>query len=177
MTALSLSRLTDAAGIAKTSFYAFFPSKEALILDLLAEEAPSVHQRVMALLEEPALTAKEALSRVLLALLREYQENPFLARLVQDHTTLESIALRVRPEDLERKANWMERPLRHFFEARIASGDIRALSIDTLMDLIRSVSLLALHRNRFANDDRFWAAAHQVIDLVTEGLTKPEGGK
>jgi AcrR family transcriptional regulator len=176
LSALSLSRLTQTAGVAKTSFYAFFPSKEDLLLDLLAAEAPGFSARVMAPLEDQALSAGAALSKFLHALLAEYRANPFLARLVAEPQTLAAIAMRVRPEDLERKSDWMERPLAAFFAARMSAGEIPPHPIETLMDVVRSVALLSLHRNRYGSDERFEAAAGALIALVADGLTRQETG-
>lgn len=176
LSALSLSRLTQTAGIAKTSFYAFFPSKEDLLLDLLAAEAPGFSARVMAPLEDQAQSAGAALSKFLHALLAEYRANPFLARLVAEPRTLAAIATRVRPEDLERKSDWMERPLSAFFAARMSAGEIAPQSIETLMDVVRSVALLSLHRDRYGSDERFEAAAGALIALVADGLTRQEAG-
>ncbi|KGJ23597.1 TetR/AcrR family transcriptional regulator [Paracoccus sanguinis] len=172
--AVSLSSLTHAAGIAKTSFYAFFESKEALILDLLAAEAPGVSDRVMAPLVDPALPARQALSGFLRALLAEYETNTFLARLVSEPQTLAAMAQRVRPEDLELKAAWLERPLATFLKARIDTGEIVPQPVATLIDVVRSVSLLSLHRDRFGSEQQFNAAAETLIDLVSEGLTRWE---
>lgn len=174
LSAMSLSRLSEAAGIAKTSFYAFFPSKEDLLLDLLAAEAPGFSARVMAPLEDPVRPAGAAISEFLHALLAEYRLNPFLARLVAEPQTLAAIARRVRPEDLERKTTWMERPLAAFFAARIVAGEIAPLPVETLLDVVRSVSLLSLHHDRFDNDARFNAAAGALISLVADGLTRQE---
>ncbi len=168
--AISLSRLSEAAGIAKTSFYAFFPSKEDLLLDLLAGEAPGFSARVMAPLGDPKLPAREALSQFLHALFAEYQTNPFLARLLSEPQTLAAIAQRVRAEDLKRKTTWMEHPLAAFLTARIAAGDIAQQPVELLMDVIRSVSLLSLHRDRFGNDERFEAATSTLIALVADGV-------
>lgn len=173
---VSLMRLSKVAGIAKTSFYAFFPSKEDMLLDLLAAEAPAVSARVMAPLADPRLSTREALSRFLHALLAEYRTNPFLARLVKEPQTLAAIAQRVRAEDFERKTTWMERPLASFFTARIAEGDIAPQPLERLMDVVRSVSLLSLHSDRFASDERFEAAANALIALVTDGLIRQEAG-
>lgn len=172
--AMSLSRLAEAAGIAKTSFYAFFPSKEALLLDLLAAEAPAFGARVMAPLGDPALRAGTALSGFLHALMAEYRANPFLARLVAEPSTLAAIARRVRAEDLEKKVAWMERPLSAFLSARIAAGEIAPLPVQTVVDVIRAVPLLSLHRDRFDTDQRFDAATGALIALVTDGLTRQE---
>lgn len=174
MKALSMSRLTDAAGIAKTSFYAFFPTMEDLILDLLADEAPGVRQRVMSFLEEPALSAPDALSRFLHALLEEYRANPLLARLIREPDTMTAVATRARPEDIAAKAAWMERPLTEFFEAKTATGEIARRPVQTLLDLVRSVSLLSLHRDRFGTDDRFDSAAGAIIEIIVDGMTNTE---
>ncbi|WP_066547645.1 MULTISPECIES: TetR/AcrR family transcriptional regulator [unclassified Sphingomonas] len=172
--AVSLSSLSHAAGIAKTSFYAFFSSKEVLILDLLAAEAEGVTDRVMTPLSDPALSAAQALSTFLHALLAEYETNPFLARLASEPHSLAAIAKRVRPDDLQQKAAWMERPLATFFAERTNSGEICTHSIETLIDVVRSVSLLAVHRDRFDSPQRFQAAAATLIDAVSQGLTRRE---
>lgn len=172
--AVSLSSLSHAAGIAKTSFYAFFESKEELILNLLAAEAPGVSDRVMAPLVDSSLSARQALSGFLRALLLEYETNAFLARLVSEPQTLAAIAQRVRPEDLESKAAWMERPLASFLRARIDTGEVVAQPVETMIDVVRAVSLLSLHRDRFGSEQRFNASADLLIDLVSEGLSRLE---
>lgn len=173
--ALSLSLLTDAAGIAKTSFYRFFDSKEELLLDLLAEEAPGVSERVFAPLRDPGLSTRDALSDFLHALISEYQTNPFLARLIAEPETLAAAATRLRAEDLKRKAEWMERPLTEFLTARMDSGDIVRQPADGLIDLVRSVSLLTLHRDRYPDQRRFNAAVGSLIGFVVDGITRQEG--
>lgn len=173
--ALSLSLLTDAAGIAKTSFYRFFDSKEELLLDLLAEEAPGVSERVFAPLRDPDLSTPGALSDFLHALISEYATNPFLARLIAEPETLAAVATRVRAEDLERKAAWMERPLSEFLAARMDAGDIVRQPPDGLIDLVRSVSLLTLHRDRYPTQRRFDAAVGSLIGFVVDGITRQEG--
>lgn len=173
--ALSLSVLTDAAGIAKTSFYRFFESKEELVLDLLAEEAPGVSERVFAPLRDPDLSTREALSKFLHALISEYLTNPFLARLIAEPETLATVATRVRVEDLERKAAWMEQPLTEFLTTRMDSGDIVRQPAGGIIDLVRSVSLLTLHRDRYPTQRRFDDAVGTLIGFVVDGITQQEG--
>jgi hypothetical protein len=84
--------------------------------------------------------------------------------------------MRVRPEDLERKSDWMERPLAAFFTERMSAGEIAPQPIETLMDVVRSVALLSLHRDRYGSDERFEAAAGMLIALVADGLTGQETG-
>lgn len=172
--AMSLSQLTSAAGIAKTSFYALFPSKEALLLDLLHQEAPGVDARVMSKLADFKMSARDALVAFLTALLHEYASNPFLARLVAEPDVLTAIRRRVRPEDIEQKAIWMQRPITSFFERRILSGEIEKLEQSVLLDLVRSVSLLSLHRDRFETPERFEAVSKHLIQFVADGLLNRE---
>ncbi len=167
--------MTDAAGIAKTSFYRFFESKEELVLDLLAEEAPGVSERVFAPLRDPGLSTRDALSDFLHALISEYATNPFLARLIAEPETLAAVATRVRTEDLERKAAWMEQPLTEFLTARMDSGDIVRQPAEALIDLVRSVSLLTLHRDRYPTQRRFDAAVGALIGFVADGITRQQG--
>lgn len=171
---VSLSRLAEAAGISKASFYAFFPSKEALVLDVLAAEAPGVSARTTAHLADSGLPAREALTRFLTATMQEYATNEVLARLVSEPQSMAAIAQRVRPEDIEAKAAWMERPLVTFFNQRIARGEMPVRPIETLLDLMRSVLLLSLHRGRFEPEPRFGAMSTDLISLVAAGLTGRE---
>ena len=48
----SLDDLVAPAGIAKSSFYAFFDSKEALYLELMLRQAPELHRQLAAVLDE-----------------------------------------------------------------------------------------------------------------------------
>jgi hypothetical protein len=65
-------------------------------------------------------------------------------------------------------------PLATFFAERINSREICPHSIETLIDVVRSVSLLAVHRDRFDSPQRFQAAAATLIDAVSQGLTRRE---
>ncbi len=174
LAAISLSRITDAAGISKSAFYSFYPTKEDLILDLLEAEAPGVSKRVMRPLKDQSLAPSTAISEFLSAMLEEYVSNPFLARLIAEPETLVRISERVRPEDLSNKAAWMERPLAEFFQAKLKSKEIIKLPQQTLLDIVRAVGLLSLHRDRFESDQRFNAVSKAIISFVCEGLVGKE---
>ena len=172
---MSLARMTQAAGVAKTSFYLFFASKEELLLDLLAAEAPRFSDRVMAALRDPEKSTADALKAFLHALLQEYQNNPFLARLIAEPQTMEVIASRVRAEDLLSKTAWMERPLTTFLAERLAAEDIALRPAAQVLDVLRAVALLVLHRDRFSPPQRFAALSSAMIDLIVDGLMRKDG--
>lgn len=62
----SLDELVAPTGIAKSSFYAFFDSKEALYLELMLRQAPQLHNQLAAVLDQ-AENARAALGGFLRA--------------------------------------------------------------------------------------------------------------
>ena len=77
----SLDELVAPAGIAKTSFYAFFDSKEALYLELMLRQAPQLHRQLAAVLDQ-AENARAALSGFLRTTLRMLEDNLLYHRLI-----------------------------------------------------------------------------------------------
>ncbi|WP_145026657.1 TetR/AcrR family transcriptional regulator [Paenibacillus sp. Y412MC10] len=55
----SLEQLTAATGIAKSTFYAFYDSKEAMYLDLLELEAAGMEESVWAAVEKQSSRANQ----------------------------------------------------------------------------------------------------------------------
>ncbi len=159
-----LQALTDAAGIAKSSFYAFFPSKEDLCLALLERLGPAVERRVLAPTRDPDVPAAEALTRMAAELRTVYREEPLLRRLLAHPDDLARVAARVGPEALARKARALA-PLRDYVASAQAAGDLRGdLAADTIVAALQALLLLELHV------DRLGAEHARVTDLWTEAL-------
>src|SRR5512139_730182 len=68
----SLEDITCSAGIAKSTFYVFFESKEALFLEVLAEDGPAVTARMQAELDS-ATDARDGIARLLRAIGHELE--------------------------------------------------------------------------------------------------------
>jgi AcrR family transcriptional regulator len=161
-----LTALTDAAGVAKSTFYAFFDSKEALCLALIADLGPDVEAEVLAPTRDPALAPHEALAAVVRALRRVYAERPLLRRLLTHPDDLRAIAARVGPAELAAKARALA-PLQAFVVAARHDGRLRA-DVDPAVAVaaLQGVLLLELHAARLAPH-------HDVaIELLTDALAQ-----
>lgn len=77
----TVAHLADAAGIAKGSFYAFFESKEHLVLEILEQEARAIRERLLEELDpdaEPAVRTATLMRRSF----EMVDASPFLRRLL-----------------------------------------------------------------------------------------------
>lgn len=165
----SLASLAGAAGVSKSSFYAFFSSKEVLYLELLGELVPGVEARVVAPVIEGSLSARDALATFLRNFLAELEAQPLLQRVLEHPHELRAVAERVGLEELEAKARALA-PL-HAFVARLqAAGGLRAQpSPEVVVGALRAVLVLSLHADTLAPHHTEVLAL--LIDLVATGLT------
>lgn len=161
-----LHALTDAAGIAKSSFYAFFGSKEELWLELLADLAPQVEARVLEPTVDPERPPERSLADLVAELRAVYREEPLLRRLLEHPEDLAAIAARVGPRELAAKGRALA-PLRDFVARAQAAGTLRAdVPVDVVVGALQAVLLLELHA------DRLGAAHDPVVALWTEALAR-----
>jgi TetR/AcrR family transcriptional repressor of nem operon len=79
-TASGVKDITDAAGVPKGSFYAYFPSKEAFAAAILEHYWSDIEARLLPLLDTDGL-AQERITRFFHALADEHEAGDFLARL------------------------------------------------------------------------------------------------
>jgi AcrR family transcriptional regulator len=168
----SLEEITTSAGVAKSSFYVFFASKEQLYLELLAAEAPAIKKRVLAIFEREH-DARKAIESFLRTMFQEFETNLLTKRLITHRDELELIARKVTPEDLERKFTEGQLPVQEFIrrmqkQKKIISGDPAVLE-----GTIRSVFFLLLHQDELGA--HYPAVLEQMIQVVARGLaTKPK---
>ncbi len=161
-----LQALTDAAGVAKSTFYAFFPSKEDLCLALLERLGPEVERRVLAPTRDRERPPAEALAAVVAELRAVYREEPLLRRLLAHPDDLARIAARVGPDALERKARALA-PLRDYVASAQAEGKLRGdVAADTIVAALQALLLLELH------EDRLGAEHEAVTALWTDALAR-----
>jgi AcrR family transcriptional regulator len=158
----SLAELAAAAGIATSSFYAFFPAKEALYLELLLRRAPALTDRLTAALRQrPVRAALVAVMRMTAAVL---EEEPLYRRLVTHPDELAAVARRMGPEQLGRVEPLVLGPLVAFVERAQRAGELVAAPPTAVVGVLRTVGLLVLHRADLGE------AYPEVLDLTIESL-------
>ena len=164
----TLADLTAPAGIHKTAFYAFFASKEALYLELLAQERPGVEARLAPHFAARGAPARD-LAGLLGAIVRELEENPLVRRLLTHPQELAAVAARVSPEDLAAKSEALM-PLRAYVAEALADGRIVGADPDAVVGALRAVTLVTLHRGDLG-EALYPSVMKLLIESLARGLT------
>ena len=165
----SIEDLTRPAGIAKSSFYAFFDSKEALYLELLMMERRRMREEIAA--RFPATDdARETIAQFLRAAVREIEANALTRRVIAHPEEWQMIARRVSPEQME--ANIAESTLTalSFIREGQESGQIIAAKPEVITGVVRAVVVLAQHKDDIGRDI-FPEVQEMMIEFVAKGLT------
>ncbi|WP_214406705.1 TetR/AcrR family transcriptional regulator [Pseudonocardia lacus] len=140
----SLAELAAAAGIATSSFYAFFPAKEALYLELLLRRAPAHADRLAeAVAQRPVRAALVAVMRTTVDLL---DGDPLYRRLLTHPEELAAVARRMGAEELRRVEPVLLGPLLEFVEGAQRAGELVAAPPMAVVGVLRMVGLVVLHR-------------------------------
>ncbi|WP_232666052.1 TetR/AcrR family transcriptional regulator [Pseudonocardia sp. TRM90224] len=158
----SLAELVAPAGIATSSFYAFFPAKEALYLELMVRHAPAIAERMTAALRQrPTRAALVAVMRTIAQLL---EDDPLYRRLVTHPDELAAVARRVGPDELSRVEPHVLHPLVAFVEEAQRAGEVVAAPPAVVVGVLRTVGHVVAHRDEYGDTYR------EVLDLTIESL-------
>jgi TetR/AcrR family transcriptional repressor of nem operon len=125
-TASGVKDITDAAGVPKGSFYAYFPSKEALAEAILEHYWSDIATRLLPILDEDG-PAQERITRFFHALADAHEAGDFLLGCLIGKMSLElSSSERVRAELLRILDRWDEALTACVRSGQGGSGDVRA---------------------------------------------------
>ena len=100
----SLEDITASVGMAKSTFYLFFESKEALFLEVLAADGPAVKAKMQAELDS-ARNARDGIARLLRAIVHELETNALTRRMLTHPDELQLLADYATPEQLAASNN------------------------------------------------------------------------
>ena len=165
----TLADLTDPVGIATSTFYQFFDSKEALYLEILDREGERLLPELLGPFEEHD-DPEAAIVGFLTALMDEIETNPLVRQLVID--TDEFGRVRGHHTEAELREE-REQSLAYFLpyvEAWYEAGKVEGPSPEVVANAIRSVSFLTLHEDDIG-EDRYRETRDLVIRAVAKGLT------
>lgn len=165
----TLEDLTRPLGIAKSSFYRFFPSKEELFIAVVYADLPRIDAEVAALLES-SNSVRATLVQYMRLGLAELQGNPLAVRLLTHPDELQLLMRRLGPARMaELNAN---RPqLLHTFLANAqAQGALIAADLHVLDGVLRSIPAMLLLKDNIGApilDD----VIELLINMVADGMT------
>lgn len=165
----SLEELVQPATIAKSSFYVFFDSKEALYLELMLRQVSEVKRRVI---DDALLTGTDtadALRRFLRATTAELDTNPLYRRLVTHPEEMEAVSRKVDTARLTGLADNPVTPLMEFVARGRDSGALIAADPEVLVGVLRAVLLVPMHADHLGTD-LYPRIQDLLIEIVADGL-------
>ena len=168
----TIADLTDPAGVADSTFYAFYDSKESLYLELLEEQGEAVADRIVGASFERYDDPERAIAAFLRAICEEIETNPLVRRLVVEE---ELDRFREGLTDAEREAD-RQQSIGYFLpyvEAWYEAGEVRGPDPETVAHAIRAVTFLTLHEED-VGEERYPAVRDLLIESVAAGLTRTE---
>ncbi|MER7081906.1 transcriptional regulator, TetR family [Saccharopolyspora kobensis] len=170
----SLDELVAPAGIAKSSFYAFFDSKEALYLELMLKQTGEVKRAVIdrALLAEE--DTGEALRRFLRATLGELTTNPLWRRLMTHPEEMQAVARKLDPERVSAMADNPATALTRYVEEQREAGRLVEADTEVVIGVLQCVLLVPVFGERLGEPALRDRILDFLVDIVADGLT---GGK
>lgn len=169
----SISDLAGAVGIAPSTFYQFFPSKEVLFLTVVAQDRAATQAQVMARSFEAHADPEDAIVAYLRVTLELIESNP-LARRLLDPAEYQALTARLTPEQVARQRADSVDPVRPYIEAFQARGLLVDDPPEVIGGAIRSLVFLALHREEIGAE-QYPQALDLLIRAVAAGLTRRDG--
>lgn len=155
----TMQQAAAAMHISKKTIYAVYPSKEALLLDMVDDAFTRIHARKQRILDGPG-TLAEKLRAVIIALPEEYTALDLLDE------KYPKVAARVR-EHLE--TGW--EPTLALLEQAMGEGVIRRVSLPVLQRMISaSIEDFLADRALDAQGISYTDALDEMISILLEGL-------
>ncbi len=166
----TIDDLVKPAGIAKSSYYLFFESKESLYVELLMAEMPAMVERLIDVSFAVTDDTREALVRLLKAIVYEIETNEFVRVLLDDPSELEQLAASIDFDDtLQRSAAFYAPLVEKIVEAQ-ERGDIIPGDPQQIMYSLGLIKLIPLNRDRLP-DALYQAMLDFIPQVLADGLT------
>ena len=168
----SLEELVAPAGMAKSSFYQFFDSKEALYLELMLREAGTVKRKVIDQALRTTDDTREGLRRFLRASLDELATNPLWRRLTTHPDEMQAVAHKLDPDRVAGISDNPATALAEYIAERQAGGELVGNDPAVVVGVLQTVLLVPLHAERLGDPALYSKILDLLIDIVTAGLTQ-----
>lgn len=167
----NIEDLTRPAGVAKSTFYLFFDSKERLYWELIIADGQQYADAMIDALNS-ASDAREGIVRFLRMTLNIIETYPLFRRLLEQPEEQRLIAERIALEQSEAKIGSSVALMLPFIQRWQAQGHIIAHPPQIIAAALRVVTLLPLMKDSIGHE--FYADVLALyIDLIADGLTQP----
>jgi len=168
----TIDDLVKPAGIAKSSYYLFFDSKETLYVELMMVEMPTMMERLIDLSFAATDDTREALVRLLKAIVYEIETNEFVRVLLDDPSEVARLAEMLDFEDILQRSAGMFLPLMQEITKAQERGEIIPGDPQQIMYSLGLIKLIPLNRDRLP-DALYQAMLDFIPQVLADGLTCP----
>jgi len=168
----TIDDLVKPAGIAKSSYYLFFDSKETLYVELMMVEMPTMMERLIDLSFAATGDTREALVRLLKAIVYEIETNEFVRVLLDDPSEVARLAEMLNFEDILQRSAGMFLPLMQEITKAQERGEIIPGDPQQIMYSLGLIKLIPLNRDRLP-DALYQAMLDFIPQVLADGLTCP----
>jgi len=170
----TIEDLVKLAGIAKSSFYLFFESKEALYVELLMSELPAMVQRLVDVSFGATDDTREALVRLLHAIVAEIETNEFARIQLDDPGHLMQVIHSLDVDDILKRSAELYAPLVQEIAKAQVRGEIVPGDPREILYSLGMIKLLPLGRDRIP-EELYRALFKFLPQVIADGLTCPAG--
>ncbi len=168
----SLEELVAPAGMAKSSFYQFFDSKEALYLELMLQEAGAVKRTVIDDALRTTDDTREGLRRFLRATLDVLATNPLWRRLTTHPDEMQAVARKLDPARVTAMSDNPATALTACIVEKQRDRELIDADPAVVVGVLQTVLLVPLYAERLGDPALYPKILDLLIDLVTAGLAQ-----
>ena len=168
----TIEDLVKPVGIAKSSYYLFFESKESLYVELLMAEMPAMIERLIDVSFAATDDTREALVRLLKAIVHEIETNEFVRVLLDDPSEIARLAETLDFEDILQRSAAFYAPLVEKIVEAQERGDIIQGDPLQIVYSFGLIKLIPLNRDRLP-DALYRAMLDFIPQVLADGLTCP----
>ncbi|WP_020618900.1 TetR/AcrR family transcriptional regulator [Paenibacillus daejeonensis] len=169
----SLEEITSSVGIAKSTFYVFFESKEMLYMTLLAQEGERVEQQVWTRVAA-ARDTRSAIKTYLHEMVMAMETNVLTARMVYDLEEYKLVCRKLNPYYVGSENLRSIVPLTEFIQSRQAVGALIEEEPQVIAGVLKSAMLIGAQKGNLEpyNYERM---RELLFEAVANQMTRTEG--
>jgi AcrR family transcriptional regulator len=160
--------LANSAGIAKGSFYKFFPSKDILYLEILEEIETKVRSSMAAANIDGRSLTRENLKAFLSGIVNYMEDDPLLLKMF-DEQALELIMRKIPQERIEKHMENDSKWFAGLFKSWKEEGYLPGTDEDVFSALFRSVFILFTQKEAIGKD-LFLPVMDLLFDFIAQGI-------
>ncbi|WP_221563243.1 TetR/AcrR family transcriptional regulator [Alkalihalobacillus sp. TS-13] len=166
----SIEEMTKKVGIAKSTFYVFFESKEAMYLELLELEAVGMEERIWKEVDKTT-NAFDGIKEYMHQMVVGLDINVLTKRLITNSVEFEMVKRKVTPEFVERKIQRNITPLLTYISDQQERGGMIQSDPNVIVGVIRAALLIAVHKQDIG-EEIFPQVEEMMFQAVASSLTQ-----